>query len=630
MRYVAGVVIAVLVACGSGSSKHSGSDAGDAGDDANIDAPADAIGDATGDAPTSGIGGPPLGACTDGSDWCWVLPLPQGYAISAVWASSASDVWVSTSIGTMFHFDGTSWTEVSSPGSAVNKFIGSASNDLWAVTDGGTLHWDGAAWTTSTGAADGAHVLAQFGANDVWTVNRDTANHWDGATWTAHPGPGFVPLAIGGDASNLIAISTTGTIAKLLGSTWGVADGSSHPGNDAVVIDPTHIVVLQDFNVAFWNNGVWTTHTPPVLDRAWRKIIARSFADVWITSVAARYHWDGATWTAVAETDPTNPSFGSSLWLAPNDDLYLGDADAQVRRWNGTSWTSLTTGPGKPNAVWGTTNTDIWAIGTSGFNGRPFALHWNGTTWTSTALEGTDTVDSVNAIWGTAPNDVWIAGGDYQGSDKVQRQMVHWDGTQWAHFKLGIEDAALPSQGFRLIRGFAANDIFAASPWALYHYDGTAWSPVATPVSTISDVFGSSASDLYVAGGATLAHWNGTAWTTKTAPLSITSGVAVSPTEIWLTGQGSLSSDTRLLHFDGTFFVTVTTGLCDDYQPGIVMHGGSIYTCEGGSIVTRPTALGGTPTPFAAARSLWNPWFAPDGHLYVTTSGSGSPGLMIH
>jgi hypothetical protein len=621
MRCVS-VVGVFLAACGSGASTHAGQDAGD--DDASIDAASDA----PPDGPSSGIGGPPLGTCTDGSgsDWCWVLPRPQGYPITAVWANSTSDIWFSAL--NLFHFDGTSWTETVTPSGSVEQFAGSASNDLWAVSNGEIIHWNGTTWSLSAGALHGNQVLAVFGANDVWSVNADTANQWNGSTWTAHPGPGFLPLAIGGDANNLIAVSATGTIAKLLGTVWGIADASSHPGSAAAVIDPTHVVVVQDHDVLFWNSGTWTAHTPPVLYGPWNRIAARSFNDLWIGSSGARYHWNGTTWTAATEA---SPSFVSSLWEAPNGDLFTGDYHAQVRRWNGTSWTNLTEGPGGTQAVWGLANNDIWAIGATGYTTEPFAIHWDGATWTATQLQGADIVHSVNAIWGAATNDVWIAGGDYQGSDVEQRQMLHWNGTSWTHFKLGTEDAALPSEGFRLIRGFAANDIFAASPYKLYHYDGTSWSPVTVPVTRISDVFGSSASDLYVAGYNTLAHWDGSVWTTKTAPISIFSGVAISPTAIWLMGTSTTTpSETQLVHYDGTFFVPVANGLCSYYQNAIARRGGDIYTCEGGGIMKRPVAFGGTPTPYAVARTLFNSWFAPDGHLYVAGRGPVMPGLMIH
>ena len=87
-----------------------------------------------------------------------------------------------------------------------------------------------------------------------------------------------------------------------------------------------------------------------------------------------------------------------------------------------------------------------------------------------------------------------------------------------------------------------------------------------------------------------------------------------------------MSSQTELVHFDGSFFVTVTTDLCN--RLAIVLHAGNLYTCEPGGIMKRPTTFGGNPMPFAGARSLWSSWFAPDGHLYTT--GGLAPGLMVH
>jgi hypothetical protein len=627
MRLKAVVVGAVLVAChGGGGNGGDGGLADDATTADAIDSTVDAAIDAPADGPSTGIGGPPLGTCTgsNATDWCWVLPRPQGDPISAVWASSATDVWAAAP-QTVLHFDGAAWTASQTPlVPGVRLFAGSASNDVWAMTLSGVFHWDGTAWTRDRDAVVGA--IAAFAANDVWTVDRDTAKHWDGSSWTAHPGPGFNVLAIGGDANNLIAVSSTGTIAKLLGTTWGIADATSHPGTDAVVIDPTHAVVIQDHDVLFWTSGTWTAHTPPLLAAPWVRVAARASNDVWITSPGARYHWNGTTWTEAVDA---NASFGVSLWEAPNGDLYTGDYDAQVKRWTGAVWTSLTQGPGVVRAVFGTANTDIFAIGSATNQSQPFAVQWNGSSWTSSTIPAG--VHYVNAIWGSAPNNYWIGAGHYAGGDVVERQMLHWDGTQWTQFHLGTEDGVI-SSGIRLIRGFATNDVFAASPFALYHFDGTSWSPVTVPLPPsyrITDVFGASAADLYVAASNLLLHWDGATWTSKTAPISIYSGVEIAPTNLWLIGTNtSPGSTAELVNYDGSFFVTAGTNMCGELA--IAVRGTDLYTCEGdpmyaglGMVTKRSTTFGGTSTPIATPRSIWGSWISPDGRLYV-------PGMLVH
>jgi hypothetical protein len=82
-------------------------------------------------------------------------------SFSAVWASSATDVWVASnnafnaepgdSPPTTIHFDGTAWTASTDLATMfINDLGGSGPNDIWAVGDGGKrLHYDGVAWTAS-------------------------------------------------------------------------------------------------------------------------------------------------------------------------------------------------------------------------------------------------------------------------------------------------------------------------------------------------------------------------------------------------------------------------------------------------------------------------------------------------
>ena len=49
-------------------------------------------------------------------DWIWENPLPQGNDLNSVWAVSASDRFAVGDVGTILHFDGSTWTEMESRG----------------------------------------------------------------------------------------------------------------------------------------------------------------------------------------------------------------------------------------------------------------------------------------------------------------------------------------------------------------------------------------------------------------------------------------------------------------------------------------------------------------------------------
>ncbi len=67
----------------------------------------------------------------------------------SVWGSSASDVWVVGSVGTVLHWNGSSWsTARTGTGSQLTGVWSTSASDAWAVGSAGTiLHWNGSAWS---------------------------------------------------------------------------------------------------------------------------------------------------------------------------------------------------------------------------------------------------------------------------------------------------------------------------------------------------------------------------------------------------------------------------------------------------------------------------------------------------
>jgi hypothetical protein len=85
-------------------------------------------------------------------------------------------------------------------------------------------------------------------------------------------------------------------------------------------------------------------------------------------------HWDGSAWAEV--TGPSASSFGfTALWGTSGDDLWVGDdLNGQVHHWNGTDWTTGITQTSSVADLWGSSATDLYAVGTFGVS------HWNGST----------------------------------------------------------------------------------------------------------------------------------------------------------------------------------------------------------------------------------------------------------
>ncbi|MGO9913281.1 MAG: beta strand repeat-containing protein [Isosphaeraceae bacterium] len=111
----------------------------------------------------------------NGTTWTSLANLPTGIAVTAIDAISATDVWT-VGGGSIWNFNGTSWTEVASGlGGDLFAISGSSANDIYAVgetisTTDETLveQWNGTSWSTVTSAGAGE-------LNGVTTLSNGTA-----------------------------------------------------------------------------------------------------------------------------------------------------------------------------------------------------------------------------------------------------------------------------------------------------------------------------------------------------------------------------------------------------------------------------------------------------------------------
>ncbi len=107
--------------------------------------------------------------------------------------------------------------------------------------------------------------------------------------------------------------------------------------------------------------------------------------------------------------------------------------------------------------VWGTSPTDVYAVGSDGR-----ILHHDGAAWTA---EPSGTTAILTDVWGTAADDVYAVGD--------AGAILHYDGTRWASMASNTTNAL---QG---IWGSSAHDIHAVGyEGTILHYDGQRWSAV--------------------------------------------------------------------------------------------------------------------------------------------------------
>jgi hypothetical protein len=107
-----------------------------------------------------------------------------GGALSAIWGSSANDIWVTSFIsGVVGHYVGGRWEEQSTPAFAASLW-GSARDDIWGVGSQSVFHYDGTSWTGEGLPAKGLQAITGCAGMRLWAVGRaGVILQYDGQSW---------------------------------------------------------------------------------------------------------------------------------------------------------------------------------------------------------------------------------------------------------------------------------------------------------------------------------------------------------------------------------------------------------------------------------------------------------------
>jgi uncharacterized protein YjdB len=322
----------------------------------------------------------------------------------------------------------------------------------------------------------------------------------------------------------------------------------------------------------------------------------------------------------------------NGVWGTSATNVYAVGNGGTILHYDGASWTSMVSGSSANlNAVWGTSATDVFAVGTGGT-----ILHYDGSHWASMAGPSSA---SVNGVWGTSPVDVYAVGG----------ALLHWDGTVWS-----VKDS-FSAKPHRAVWGTSRSDIYVAVEWTyfstaatLLHSDGSQWSPVTvTGYVSLAGLWGASSAAVFAvgvqyqfAGGGAFnsvplaMRGNGLSWTRDALTGALPRGVWGSgPSNVYAVGdQGSIR------RWNGGSWSTATARADASNLNGVwgasaadvfaVGAGGTILrSVPGGTVAVTPanataSAFGGT-TQFTAAVRDRNGAPVP-GVAYVWTSSDSS------
>jgi hypothetical protein len=320
--------------------------------------------------------------------WERVMLLPQNDIICGMWGFSASDIFAVGDNGLILHFDGASWTMMSSPTSNhLHGIWGTAHNNIYAVGANCTIvHYDGFAWHRETYTSSGTQLYGVWGSgpSDVWVVGTaQQMYHWDGSSWGRSP---------------------WGTACDL----YGVHGTSS--SNLYVVGTQNSYCLALHYDGTTWTKSVMTT--PGTLHSVWVSPDNRVFAgssDKLLLSYGSGWRIFGFG----------SVGMGFNLWGTDTTNVYCVFDGGYLAHWDGATATVAQVSTNKLYGVWGTQGNDIWISGKA-----HMIRHFNGWGWdTQNQLSGDIFMNKVDSM-GSALWDDYGAGATISNDDQTNLSLA--------------------------------------------------------------------------------------------------------------------------------------------------------------------------------------------------------------
>ncbi len=403
-------------------------------------------------------------------------PSPRGAELSAVAATSPTNVWAVGTVGfepnptktLILHWNGKKWVETPGIPGSLSTVAATSPTNAWAV--GGThdgaaliLHWNGQEWRQTPSPAGYLTAVATTSPSNAWAVGATTGGnqatlilHWNGKAWQPTPSPsvggdqGLGSILLGveaspdrpvlavGDGNNCGCGPGTPLVERWNGHTWGEDSTSQQDSIDLSAVaalptgrawavgqagsgdGPTNGVILE------WNGSAWTSVPVPGLESqvgGLSGVAATSRSNAWAVG------WESPVTVA------------SSNAAGPGD---TGTPEILILHWNGSAWTPQTTlGPATTPAASATTTTTLAPTTTTFSTTTTTTPPTTTTTPSSTPAAGGPLLgsaawvealgvagDGVEGFGEVAPASINAGGGNAPGSYVISISWSNWGAPQ--------------------------------------------------------------------------------------------------------------------------------------------------------------------------------------------------------
>jgi len=580
------------------------------------------------------------------------------HLLSSVTCASSSDCWaVGKDYDSVFlhsttlieHWNGISWSIVSSPNAGPSNYsalfsvaCGSGS-ECWAVgyyADSNDMNktlvelWNGSAWVIvpspnkpSTDIRDDNLLsgVTCVSNSNCWAVGsfetgRTTlVEHWDGNAWSIVASPDS-PLTVEFDGLGAVTCASASDC-------WATGGYQSSTTAEPFVEhwDGTSWSVVSVPNTSDRQNNYINGIACVSGSQCW--IVGNyQVADQMAQTLAEK--WDGQAWSIVSSQNNDSEDLRAvtcasldNCWAVGD---YYGETDgwehALFNRWDGSSWTAITTPFENGNhfltGVTCTSDSQCWAVGhyydsinDNGFD-HTVIENWDGSSWTIVSSPNTSSTQNnvLDAVGCASSSQCWAVGYYDSGRGIMQTLIEQWDGTSWTIVS-SANTLALESNFLHGITCASASECWAvgysADPTGrvyqtlIEQWNGTSWAIVSSantlPAQSnfLNSITCSSPSDCWAVGYSStgnpaqsgveqtlIEHWNGTAWSIFSSPNTsatqnnLLSDVSCTSTaQCWAVGSYNDSSgvpQTLIEQWDGNSWAISTSPNISNVQSNLV------------------------------------------------------------
>ncbi len=492
------------------------------------------------------------------------------YGSNSACGSTQVDAWavgMNATAGTSYRFTGvpipaTGWTQVFVPGATgcrINSVYMVSTTEGWAVGNCGKIyHWFGGGWTnpyTFGGVAFGSVFMVS--STEGWAVGTGgQISHFIAGTWQS-------PVSPLGTTQTLRSVSCVSS-----SECWAVGDQAT---------------------IAHFTGGIWiplNVIQVPTL-RGLSGVHGTGGSNVWaVGETGSVLMFDGSVWGSI--TSPLQTNINSVFMTGSSDGAAVGNTTsvgATILRWDGVKWVRPqgSSAPTDLWSVWEAGSSEWWAVG-GGSGHNPYILHL--TSMTSTSFTGVDSPFStipcpvatpnciLLSVFGTSSSNVWAVGtggifAQWTGGSNwgvVGPAVVVPAGTVWRAVTFVGSD---PNKGFAAGFSPAGPLLYcynngcsmlsgAPSPWA------TAPLPVLLPSTQLNSISTQldNSNHVWIAGsnGVIILIDGNTKTITPTFTVgsyNLTSITVDSSSDGWAVGQDTVSKLPVFVHYDGSAWTTV-------------------------------------------------------------------------